>query len=167
MGDRSRIGRRVFEPGRKTMLSDESEASTPTRRVFSLPPVSGPSAELLVTNKPDRTLTATPSQASCSDEDFGKAMWVLTNLKRTSAFTEEQVDAWHCALKRFPAKVLNLSVVELAVSETRFPELADLFRLCQRKMPRAYAPMAGDDDMGKPGKDVVKQIAADMGLDVD
>jgi hypothetical protein len=63
--------------------------------------------------------------------------------------------------------VLNLSVVELAVSETRFPELADLFRLCQRKMPRAYVPMAGDDDMGKPGKDVVRQIAADMGLTVD
>jgi hypothetical protein len=34
-------------------------------------------------------------------------------------------------------------------------------------MPRAYVPMAGDDDMGKPGKDVVRQIAQDMGLTVD
>lgn len=143
------------------------DLATPTKLAWSLPPATSQSAELLVTSKPDRTLTTTQSQVSCSDEDFVKAMLVLTTLKRTAAFTAEQVDGWHCALKRFPAKVLNLSVVELAVSETRFPELADLFRLCQRKMPRAYVPMAGDDDMGKPGKDVVRQIAQDMGLTVD
>jgi hypothetical protein len=94
-------------------------------------------------------------------------MVALTTLKRTSNFTKQQLSAWFCVLRRFPAKVVNLSVVELATSETRFPEVADLFRLCQRKMPRAYVPMAGDDDMGKPGKDVVRQIAQDMGLTVD
>jgi len=70
-------------------------------------------------------------------------------------------------LKRFPIRVVNLAVVELATSETRFPEVADLFRKCQAKMPRGYSAMAGDDDLGKPGPRVVEQIARDVGLDVD
>jgi len=149
------------------MLSDESEAATPTRLVFSLPPVSAPVGELQTVSKPARPPTFQPSQAFCSPLEFARAMVALTTLKRTSDFTEKQLQAWHCVLRRFPAATINLSVVELATSETRFPELADLFRLCQRKMPRAYVPMAGDDDMGKPGKDVVRQIAQDMGLTVD
>ncbi len=142
------------------------DLATPTKLAYSLPPATSRSAELLVTSRPDRTLTEMPSQDSCSDEDFAKAMWALTSLKRTAALTDEQVDAWHCVLKRFPAKVLNLAVVELAVSDTRFPELADLFSLCQRKMPRAYCPNRGNDDLGKPTPSVVESIARDLGLDV-
>jgi hypothetical protein len=149
------------------MLSDESEVATPTRLVFSLPPVTASVADSQLTNTTARPLTTQPSPTGLSKKEFFRAMVALTTLKRTSNFTKQQLSAWFCVLRRFPAKVVNLSVVELATSETRFPEVADLFRLCQRKMPRAYVPMAGDDDMGKPGKDVVRQIAQDMGLTVD
>lgn len=90
----------------------------------------------------------------------------MTSLKRTSDFTEEQANAWYCVMKRFPAKVINLAVVELATSQTRFPELADLFSLCQRRTPKAYCPMAGDDDPGKPTATTVAEIAKELGLSV-
>jgi hypothetical protein len=149
------------------MLSDESEVATPTRLVFSLPPVTASAADSQLVSSSAKPLTTTQLPSSCGKVEFAKAMLALTTLKRTSDFTKQQLQAWHCVLRRFPARVINLSVVELATSETRFPELADLFRLCQRKMPpREYCPMRGDDDLGKPGKDAVAEIARELGLDV-
>lgn len=134
---------------------------------FELPPVvrqQAPPADLVSSS--EKTLTTQPSRDSCSDVDFARAMLVLTTLKRTAAFTAQELEGWHCVLKRFPAPILNEAVVELATSETRFPEVADLFRLCQRKMPRPYCPNRGDDDLGKPTASVVREIARDLGLDV-
>lgn len=143
------------------------DLAAPTKLVFSLPPVSGPVGELQTVSKPARPPTSQPLQASCSPLEFARAMVALTTLKRTSDFTEKQLQAWHCVLRRFPAATINLSVVELATSETRFPELADLFRKCHAKMPKAYCPMGDSTDAGKPSPQLVKQIAQDMGLTVD
>lgn len=141
--------------------------SEPTRLQFTLPPATASVADSQLTNTTARTLTTQPSQLSCSKKEFFRAMLALTTLKRTSNFTPQQLKAWYCVLKRFPARTINLSVVELATSETRFPELADLFRLCQQKMPRAYCPLAGNDDTGKPPPSMVRQIAVDLGLEVE
>lgn len=134
---------------------------------FDLPAATVRAVDSQLVSSSAKPLTTTPSQPSCTKPEFAKAMLALTTLKRTSDFTKQQLNAWFCVLKRFPAKTINLAVVELATSETRFPEVADLFRLCHRKTPRPYSPMAGDDDLGKPGPKVVEQIARDLGLDVD
>lgn len=134
---------------------------------FVLPPVvRQPAPQAALVSSSEKTLTTQPLPDSCSAEEFARAMVVLTTLKRTAAFTERELEGWHCVLKRFPAPILNEAVVELATSETRFPEVADLFRLCQRKMPRAYCPSRGDDDLGKPTASVVREIARELGLDV-
>ena len=141
----------------------EPETLGAALRGFTLPPAA-PRSE--VVSSSERMPTKPPSQNSCSMEEFARAIWALTTLKRTSDFTTQQTKAWFCVLKRFPARVLNEAVVELATAETRFPELSDLFRLCQRRMPRDYCPNGGDQDAGKPPRDVIRQIAKDLGLDV-
>ena len=134
---------------------------------FDLPPVTAKPVDPSLVNTNGKPPTKPPSSSSCSPKEFAKAIWALTSLKRTSDFTGDQTKAWYCVLKRFPAQVINLSVVELATSETRFPELADLFRKCHAKMPKDYCPMGDSTDAGRPSPQLVKQIAADMGLDVD
>lgn len=124
------------------------------------------SADSSLVSSSEKPLTTTPSLVFCSVTEFGEAIRVLSRLKRTANFTEEELLAWYAVLRRFPARVVNLAVVELATSETRFPEVADLFRKCQSKMPRGYCPNRGDDDLGKPTPSVVESIARDLGLDV-
>lgn len=148
------------------MQTDDSPGLDNLRVTFSLPPATSSVADSQLTSTTAKPLTTQPSQLSCSKKEFFRAMLALTTLKRTSNFTPQQLKAWYCVLKRFPARVVNLSVVELATSETRFPEAADLFRKCQSKMPRGYCPNRGDDDMGKPTPSVVESIARDLGLDV-
>lgn len=132
------------------------------RAVFSLPPA----ARHEVARSNAKPQTTEPSPHSSTEAEFAKAMLVLTTLKRTADFTPVQLRGWFSVLKRFPPNVLNAAVVELATSETRFPELADLFRLCQSSMPKGYNPMGGDSDSGKPSKRLVREIAKDLGLDV-
>ena len=139
----------------------------PLKPQFDLPQVvRQPAPQAALVSSSEKTLTTQQSPGSCSDEDFARAMVVLTTLKRTAEFTDQQLEGWLCVLRRFPANVINEAVVELATSQTRFPELADLFCLCQRKMPRAYCPNRGDDDLGKPTASVVREIARELGLDV-
>lgn len=134
---------------------------------YDLPAVTVRSVDTQLVSSSEKTLTTPPLQPSCSKREFFRAMVALTTLKRTSEFTKQQLNAWFCVLRRFPAATINLAVVELATSQTRFPEVSDLFRLCQAKMPRGYVPMSGDDDLGKPPPSVVRQIAQDLGLSVD
>jgi hypothetical protein len=52
-------------------------------------------------------------------------------LKRTADFTEIQVEAWYAGLSAFPDWIINMAVIELATSETRFPEFGDVYQLCR------------------------------------
>jgi hypothetical protein len=53
-------------------------------------------------------------------------------LKRTAAFDETQIAAWYGGLAAFPDWIINRAVLELATSETRFPEFGDVYQLCRR-----------------------------------
>jgi hypothetical protein len=79
-------------------------------------------------------------------------MAYLTATKRTASLTGLQLDAWFATLGVFPAEVVNTAVLEMALTDTRFPELGDLYQICRTKaikaglLPDPYIP-TGD---GKP-----------------
>ena len=107
-----------------------------------------------------------PSQVLCSVEDFGRALAYLTALKRTVELTEPQIAAWHAVLGGFPAAVVNAAVIELSLTENRFPEVGDLYQICRRKIPKPYAPNGDGADMKRPAMSEVRAIAERLGLPV-
>jgi hypothetical protein len=110
--------------------------------------------------------TSPRSQVSCNVEDFGKALAYLTALKRTVELTEPQIMAWHAVLAGFPSTVINAAVIELCLTENRFPEVGDLYQICRRKMPKPYSPNGEGTDMKRPTVSEVKSIAERLGLPV-
>lgn len=79
--------------------------------------------------------------------------------------------AWYRVLCGFPIEMINHAVLELCLSETRFPEIGDLFQICQRlwqqKHPPAYSPHGTGHDVKRPTRAIVKQIADRFGLPVE
>ena len=108
----------------------------------------------------------------CLKPDFAKAMAHLCALKRTAALTDVQMTAWHGVLGIFRHQVINAAVLEMVMSEARFPELGDLYQICRReaikrgdlKIP--YSPHGGDQDTKKPTKSEIAAVASRLGLEV-
>lgn len=73
----------------------------------------------------------------CDRGDFAKAMAHLTAMKRTADLTPVQVQTWHGALGGFAPEIINAAVLEIALTDVRFPELGDLYQLCRTKAIRA------------------------------
>jgi hypothetical protein len=86
-------------------------------------------------------------------------------LKRTAELTAPQVRAWHAVLSVFPVEVINAAVLEMVMTETRFPEVGDLYQICRRTLPKAYSPMEGGDPK-RPSKAEIKSVADRLGLKV-
>jgi hypothetical protein len=57
----------------------------------------------------------------------------LCAMKRTVAFTPEQILTWYAGLASFPEWIVNRAVIELATSTDRFPEFGDVYKLCRRQ----------------------------------
>lgn len=95
----------------------------------------------------------------------------LCALKRTVEVSEVEVIAWHRVLCGYPIEIINRAMLELCLSETRFPEIGDLYQLCHRlwlkKNPAPYAPHGTGHDQSKPTLQAVKDIAARFDLQVD
>lgn len=123
------------------------------------------------TSTPSRRLSpqSQPSHPRCSAVEFGKAMAALTALKRTSDMTEPQIRAWYATLGLFPAKTINAAILELCLTETRFPELGDVYQICRRKLPPElqadYVPN-GSADPNRPSGKEIAAIAQRLGLEV-
>lgn len=64
-------------------------------------------------------------------------MAYLTATKRTAALTDLQLDAWYATLASFPAEILNAAVLEMALTESKFPELGDLYQICRARAIKA------------------------------
>jgi hypothetical protein len=103
---------------------------------------------------------------------FATTMAHLTALKRTSDLTIEQAREWYSVLGQFPNWMLNRAVIEMAVSETRFPEVGDLYRLCRKQAIKSgviklpYSANAGNGDAAVTS-DEIKAIGAALGLKTD
>jgi hypothetical protein len=93
-------------------------------------------------------------------------MATLAVLKRTTDFTEPEIAAWFAVLGGFPATIINAAVLEIALTDKRFPEVGDLYQICRRSLPRSYAPFATETDASRPTKSEIAAIAARIGLPI-
>jgi len=93
-------------------------------------------------------------------------------MKRTAALTDIQLEAWYGVLSGFSAAVVNMAVVEMVLTETRFPELGDLYQICLRvaikrgdiKLP--YSPHGtGDEKTSRPTDAEIRGVAERLGLE--
>lgn len=115
----------------------------------------------------DSGVISQPSPRSCTRAEFGQAIAVLTSAKRTSDFTQEQLRVWYAFLAGYRAATIRRAVETLVVTETRFPELSELFKLCRRIEPPdvPYGPN-GTGDL-RPAYEVELQAIADrIGWDI-
>jgi hypothetical protein len=97
----------------------------------------------------------------------------LSAMKRTASLTDVQLTAWHNTLGIFDTDILNAAVLELALTETRFPEVGDLYQLCRekafkhRRWERPYSSHGqGEKDAARPGAAEIRAVAARFGLEV-
>ncbi len=96
----------------------------------------------------------------------------LCAMKRTAEMTETQLDAWHGALGGFGIGIISAAVIELALTETRFPELGDLYQICRRiaikrgeiKLP--YSPHGEVGKIDRPTEAEIRVVAAQLGMEV-
>jgi len=108
----------------------------------------------------------------CDTTSFAKSMAHLCAMKRTAALTDIQLEAWYGVLSGFSAAVVNMAVVEMVLTETRFPELGDLYQICLRvaikrgdiKLP--YSPHGtGDEKTSRPTDAEIRGVAERLGLE--
>ena len=96
----------------------------------------------------------------------------LSAMKRTASMTETQLTAWHNVLGVFDTDIVNAAVLEMALTETRFPEVGDLFQICREKSfktgrwKRPYSPNGNEKDATKPTDLEIRAVASRFGLAV-
>lgn len=96
----------------------------------------------------------------------------LCAMKRTADMTGNQLDAWHGALSGFGIEIINAAVIELALTETRFPELGDLYQICRRiaiKRGLIRLPYSPHGEVGKadrPTEAEIAVVARQLGMEV-
>ena len=118
------------------------------------------------------SLTAGRGVIRCQKPDFAKAIAHLCAMKRTAALSPLQVDVWHGVLAGFSPEVVNASVIELALTKERFPELGDLYQICRREaikrrqMDVPYNSNGTDKTIDRPSGDEIRQVAERLGLKV-
>lgn len=93
-------------------------------------------------------------------------MTALVALKRTASLTQPQIEAWYAVLGHFPEKWINAAVIEMCLTETRFPEVGDLYTICRRRMPKEYSALGDGRETERPSKSEVKAVAERLGLEV-
>lgn len=96
----------------------------------------------------------------------------LAALKRTAALTDLEMTAWHNALGVFDVDILNAAVLQIALTDAKWPEVGDLFQLCRKlafktgRLRREYVPNGSDRDIDMPSLAEIREIAARFGLKV-
>lgn len=109
---------------------------------------------------------------ACPPEAFARAMAHLTALKRTADLTKVQLSAWQGVLGHFRAEIVNAAVLEMVLTETRFPEVGDLYQICRRlaikrgDIVEPYSPHGTGETSGRPTAGEIKAVAERLGLEV-
>lgn len=93
-------------------------------------------------------------------------MLYLTAMKRTVDLTNNQIAAWYGVLRVFPIWVLNKAILVVCLSDTRFPDIGDVYQQC-----RSIAKKAGlckEDYSNTKGwsNSELETIASSIGLKV-
>ena len=109
----------------------------------------------------------------CGREEFAEAMLTLCALKLSAQLTAIQMKAWYSVLCGFQAHVISTAVVEISLTETRFPEVGDLYQICRKTLPASkreatYCPNGTGPkvERGVTTKEV-REIAQRLGLPVE
>lgn len=108
----------------------------------------------------------------CPVGEFGKAMAHLSAMKRTAQLTKLEMDAWHSVLGVFDPDVLNAAVLEVALNETAFPDLGNLYQSARRhamkagRLTQAYSPAGSDKDVTRTPMSELREIGDRFGLPV-
>ena len=93
-------------------------------------------------------------------------------MKRTAELSKLQLTAWEGVLGGFRAEVINAAVIEMVLTETRFPELGDLYQICRRiavkrgDIAEPYSPHGTGETNGRPTAGEIKAVASRLGLEV-
>lgn len=118
---------------------------------------------------PPRDVSKTSSKQSATGrQEFARAMATLCALKRTAELSTTTLTAWHAVLQRFRPTTLNWAVLQLAASQTRFPELSDVLQECRRIEPpqRPYNPHGEAPKSERLTDAELREIAGRIGLEV-
>lgn len=93
----------------------------------------------------------------------------LCAMKKTTEFTDIQINVWYAILQRFPDWAVNRSVISLGLSSEDFPDVGDMYRLCREQMRKAglisepYAPY-GTGERSQLTADELDTIGRDLSL---
>lgn len=104
--------------------------------------------------------------------EFAKALAHLIALKRTIAFSPEQITVWYQALSMFPAWIINRAVISLAATRQAFPDFADVRDLCKAEalknglMKQPAYTAHGTGEGPAVSADEITQIGQALGLKV-
>lgn len=95
----------------------------------------------------------------------------LSAMKRTADLSPIQLTTWHGSLCGFPAEILNAAVLEIALTDMRFPELGDLYKRCRDRAIKAGLITEPYNPNGQASKAEIttaeiKQIAERLGLKI-
>lgn len=103
---------------------------------------------------------------------FGMAIAYLCAMKRTANLTDQQLDTWHAVLGGFREEIINAAVIEICLTDNRFPELGDLYKICFRNAVKRgdrvipYKPSASNEEFQRPLTSEIQEIADRLGLKV-
>lgn len=130
-------------------------------------------SQKLNSGKPTNSaLSTNGSKSAVSDKDFAISIAHLCALKRTTHLTKTELNAWHAVLGIFSREILNYAVLEMVLTEVRFPEVGDLYQICRREairrghLERSYSPQGADTDSKKPERAEIAAVAQRLGMDV-
>jgi hypothetical protein len=129
-----------------------------------------------VATKNSSTAVSKPALTSLKTADdresrvaFATTMAHLAAMKRTAPLSKIQLRAWYAILGGFPNWLVNRAVIEMSASETRFPEVGDLYRICRREainkgiLTLPYSPHGGTNEDKLTAKEI-DEIGASLGL---
>lgn len=122
-------------------------------------------------NNSELSQVGQPSER-CPPMEFAKSMAYLSAMKRTASLTDLQMTAWHNVLGVFDVDIVNAAVLEIALTDNRFPEVGDLYQSCRRhalkagRMKLSYPPSSSDKDEGRPQMSELREIGDRFGLPV-
>lgn len=124
--------------------------------------------------RPANNQTPTPSPSSKPQllpsavkaiPQIGESLKRLCALKNQAQFTAFAIETWAAALSVFPPEVVNMAVLEMALSQDPFPDCGKVIAKCQMEMARR-STVVSQADPAKPSRGTVKAVAEALGIKI-
>lgn len=119
----------------------------------------------------DLTTTVVSDAEKKRRQEFAGLMMLLTGLKRTAQMDKHQLRAHYKILGIFSMPVINRAVLELTLSDSRFPDIGDLYQCCRRhaikadEMKEPYCPNGDPKKDRQITNDEIHTIGSALGLE--